>query len=102
MIVHAVVNIWPFQVYGNWFAQTASVLVILSNGSTVNVSVRIVSHPGVKLFAVSMIVPAVVNIWPFQVYGNWFAQTANVLVIVSNGSTVNVSVRIVSHPGVRL
>ena len=39
----------------------ASVLVTVSNGSTVNVNVLIVSQPVVVLFTVSMIVDADVN-----------------------------------------
>ena len=61
LIVPAAVNTWPFHVYGNWFAQMASVLVTVSNGSTVSVKVLIVSQPEVVLFTVSMIVLAEVN-----------------------------------------
>ena len=39
----------------------ASVLVTVSNGSTVNVNVLIVSQPVVVLFTVSMIVDAEAN-----------------------------------------
>ena len=39
----------------------ASVLVTVSNGSTVNVNVLIVSQPVVVLFTVSMMVDAAVN-----------------------------------------
>ena len=80
----------------------ASVLVTVSNGSTVNVKVLIVSQPVVVLFTVSIMVEALLNTWPFQVYGNWFAQIASVLVTASNGSTVNVKVLIVSQPVVVL
>ena len=100
VIVDAELNTWPFQVYGSWLAQIASVLVTVSNGSTVSVSVLIVSQPPVVLATVSVIVDAELNTCPFQVYGSWFAHTANVLVTVNNGSTVSVRVRIVSQPPV--
>ena len=74
----------------------------MSNGSTVNVNVLIVSQPPVVLTTVSVIVLAALNTCPFQVYGNWLAQIANVLVTVSSGSTVSVSVLIVSQPPVVL
>ena len=80
----------------------ASVLVTVSNGSTVNVSVLIVSQPPVVLATVSVIVEAELNTCPFQVCGSWFAQMASVLVTVKSGSTVNVNVLIVSQPPVVL
>ena len=83
-------------------AQIASVLVTVSSGSTVSVSVLIVSQPPVVLVAVSVIVVAELNTCPFQVYGSWLAQIANVLVTVNNGSTVNVNVLMVSQPPVVL
>src|SRR5688500_8662302 len=92
VIVLAELNTCPFQVYGNWLAQMASVLVTVSNGSTVSVSVLIVSQPPVVLATVSVIVVAELKTCPFQVYGNWFAQMASVRVTVSSGSTVSVSV----------
>src|SRR5687768_4065064 len=102
VIVVAELNTCPFQVYGNWLAQMASVLVTVSNGSTISVSVLMVSQPPVVLATVSVIVVAELNTCPFQVYGNWLAQMASVRVTVSNGSTVNVKVRIVSQPPVVL
>ena len=81
-------------------AQIASVLVTVNNGSTVNVNVLIVSQPPLVLTTVSVIVVAELNTCPFQVYGNWLAQIANVLVTVNNGSTVSVNVLIVSQPPV--
>ena len=83
-------------------AQMASVLVTVNNGSTVNVSVLIVSQPPVVDATVSVIVLAALNTCPFQVYGSSFAQMASVLVTVNNGSTVSVSVLIVSQPPVVL
>ena len=80
----------------------ASVLVTVSNGSTVNVSVRMVSQPVVVLLTVSIIVDAAVNTWPFHVYGSWLAQIASILVTVSSGSTVSVNVLMVSQPVVVL
>src|SRR5688572_5741868 len=80
----------------------ASVLVTVNNGSTVSVSVLIVSQPPVVDATVSVIVVAELNTCPFQVYGNWFAQIASVLVTVNKGSTVSVSVLIVSQPPVVL
>ena len=80
----------------------ASVLVTGNSGSTVNVSVLIVSQPPVVLATVSVIVVAELNTCPFQVYGSWLAQMASVLVTVNSGSTVNVSVLIVSQPPVVL
>ena len=80
----------------------ASVLVTVSNGSTVSVSVLMVSQPVVVLFTVSIIVDALVNTWPFHVYGSWFAQMARVRVTVNSGSTVSVNVLIVSQPVVVL
>ena len=88
--------------YGSWFAHIASVLVTVSNGSTVSVSVLMVSQPVVVLLTVSMIVDAALNTCPFQVYGSWLAHMASVLVTVSSGSTVNVNVLIVSQPVVVL
>src|SRR5687768_11554867 len=102
VIVVAELNTCPFQVYGNWLAQIASVLVTVNSGSTVSVSVLIVSQPPVVLATVSVIVVAELNTCPFQVYGNWLAQMASVLVTVNNGSTVNVNVLIVSQPPVVL
>src|SRR5688572_33049564 len=92
IIVEAPLNTCPFQVYGNWLAHIASVLVTVSSGSTVNVNVLIVSQPPVVLATVSVIVVAELNTCPFQVYGSWLAQMANVLVTVNNGSTVKVNV----------
>ena len=83
-------------------AQIANVLVTINNGSTVSVSVLIVSQPPVVLATVSVIVVAELNTCPFQVYGSWLAQIANVLVTVNSGSTVSVSVRMVSQPPVVL
>src|SRR5688500_8503114 len=77
VIVLAVLNTCPFQVYGNWLAQIARVLVTVNSGSTVSVSVLIVSQPPVVLATVSVIVVAELNTCPFQVYGNWFAQIAS-------------------------
>ena len=80
----------------------ASVLVTVNNGSTVSVNVLMVSQPPVVLATVSVIVLAALNTCPFQVYGNWFAQMASVLVTVNSGSTVSVSVLMVSQPPVVL
>src|SRR5215216_3175002 len=102
MIVDAAVNTCPFQVYGSWFAQTARSLVTVSSGVTLRFNVLIVSQPPVVVCTVSMMVDAAVNTCPFQVYGNSLAQTASVLVTVSKGVTVKLSVRIVSQPPVVL
>ena len=102
VIVLAALNTCPFQVYGNWLAQIESILVTVNNGSTVNVNVRIVSQPRVVDATVSVIVVALANTCPFHVYGSWFAHTARVLVTVNSGSTVRVSVLIVSQPPVVL
>ena len=66
------------------------------------VSVLMVSQPVVVLGTVSIIVDADVNTCPFHVYGSWFAQIARVRVTVNSGSTVNVSVLMVSQPVVVL
>ena len=60
-IVVAELNTCPFQVYGSWLAQIATVRVTVRSGFTVNVSVRIVSQPPVVLATVSVIVVAELN-----------------------------------------
>ena len=73
--VPAAVIVLPFHRYGNLLAQTDVEVVLVNNGVTVRVSVAIVSQPPVVLDSVSIYVPAVVNVLPFHMYGNLFAQT---------------------------
>jgi hypothetical protein len=60
----------------------------VSSGSTARINVLIVSQPPVVDATVSITCPAAVNTWPFQVYGNWFAQTLRFCVEVIKGLMV--------------
>ena len=59
--------------------------------------VLIVSHP-VALDAVSIIVPAAVNVWPRKLNGSSLAQIVALTVFVLSGLTATLIVLIVSHP----
>ena len=100
--VPAAVNTCPNQVYGSLSAQIVRSLTTVRLGLTDSVNVLIVSQPPVVLATVSFKVPAAVNTWPNQVYGNWLVQIASVLVTVNNCVTVRLRVRIVSQPPVVL
>ena len=59
--------------------------------------VLIVSHPA-ALDTVSVTDPGAGNTWPKSVAGNWLAQTAVSICLVSNGNEVTLIVLIVSQP----
>src|SRR5690606_34064123 len=81
-------------------AHTSMLTVVVNNGSSVTLIVRIVSQPFVVDATVSVIVPGDANTCPSNVYGNSEAHTSIFTVVVSNGNSVTLIVLIVSQPPV--
>src|SRR5213592_3544835 len=98
VIVLAVLKTCPSNVYGKPLAQTSTVTVDVSSGSWLTVMVLMVSQPPMVEVTVSVMVPAVLNTCPSNVYGKPLAQTSTVTVDVSSGSWLTVMVLMVSQP----
>src|SRR5436189_2092979 len=90
VMVTAVLNTCPSNVYGKPLAQTSTVTVDVSSGSWLTVMVLMVSQPPMVEVTVSVMVPAVVNTCPSNVYGKALAQTSTVTVDVSSGGRKSV------------
>jgi len=97
LYVPAVLNCVPFQVYGNWLVQTVALVVSLSTLFIVRIKLIIESHP-LLLVRVSLYVPAVLILVPFQVYGNWLVQMVALVVSLSTLFTVRMRLMIESQP----
>ena len=65
----AAFTVRPFQVYGNWLAHTAWLILVTLSGFTVTVRLTIESQPK-AVFRVTEKVPAPLILRPFQVYGS--------------------------------
>src|SRR5437870_5587404 len=76
VLVPAVMNTCPSNVYGKPLAQTSTVTVDVSSGSWLTVMVLMVSQPPMVEVTVSVMVPAVLNTCPSKVYGKPLAQTS--------------------------
>ena len=100
IMVDGVANTCPSNVYGNSEAHTSILTVVVNNGSSVTLIVRIVSQPPVVDATVSIMVDGVANTCPSKVYGNSEAHISMFTVVVSNGNSVTLIVRIVSQPPV--
>ena len=93
-----VVNVNPFQVYGNSVSQIVISVVLVKVGSTVKFNVASESHPVTALVSVAVWLSVVVNVSPFQVYGNSVSHIVISVVLVSVGSTFRFNVASESHP----
>ena len=83
--------------YGNWLEQIAVLVVLVTTGLMVRLSVAIESQPWL-LTNVTEYVPPAAYVWAFQVYGNWFEQMAVLVVLVTTGLMVRFKVAIESQP----
>ena len=72
-------------------------VVSLSTLFTVNIKLLIESQPP-ALVSVSLYVPAVLMVIPFQLYGSWLVQMVVLVVSLSTLFTVNIKLLIVSQP----
>jgi hypothetical protein len=68
---------------------------------TVNIKLIIESHP-LLLVRVSLNVPAVLTVLPFQLYGNWLVQMVVLVVSLSTLFTVRIKLVIESQPPILL
>ncbi len=93
----AAVNILPFQVYGNDDGQMLVFVVLVTTELTVKFNVATESQP-TEFANVSVKVPAVVNVLPFQVYGNDDGQILVFVVLVLTALVVKISVATESQP----
>ena len=91
-------NVSPFHVYGNSVSHMVISVVLVSVGFTVRFNVARLSHPVTALVSVTVWLSVVVNVRPFQVYGNSVSQMVMSVVLVSVGSTVRFKVTSESHP----
>jgi uncharacterized membrane protein YqjE len=87
----------PFQRYGSAFAHIVVLVVLVTAALTAKFSVAMESQP-VALTSVSLYVPAVVMLMPFQRYGNAFAHIVVLVVLVTAALTVKLRVATESHP----
>ena len=84
--------------YGNSVSQIVMSVVLVKVGFTVKFNVASESHPVTALVIEAVWLSVVVNVRPFQVYGNSVSQIVISVVLVSVGSTVKFNVASESHP----
>jgi len=95
--VPASVQLFPFQLYGNSLAQTEILVVENVGNFSVKFKVARLSHPA-ALVKLAVKTPASVQLFPFQLYGNSFAQT-EILVVENVGNfTLKFKVATLSQP----
>jgi hypothetical protein len=82
LYVPAAVMLIPFHRYGRAFAHIVVLVVLVTTGFTTRISVAMESQP-VALTNVSLYVPAVVMLMPFQRYGKAFAHIVVLVVLVT-------------------
>src|SRR5688572_8567842 len=97
LYVPAALIVLPFQLYGSWLVQMVVLVVSLSMLFTVNIKLTIESQP-LLLVSVSLYVPAVLMVLPFQLYGNWLVQMVVLVVSLNTLFTVNIKLIIESQP----
>src|SRR5205085_72832 len=98
VMVPAVVNTCPSNVYGKPLAQTSTVTVDVSSGSWLTVMVLMVSQPAPGMVSVIVARSEERRAGKAYVYGKPQAHTSTVTVDVSSGSWLTVMVLMVSHP----
>ena len=84
--------------YGSSVSQIVISVVLVSVGSTVKFNVASESHPVTALVSVAVWLSVVVNVNPFQVYGNSVSHIVMSVVLVKVGFTVRFNVASESHP----
>src|ERR1044072_3898502 len=87
----------PFQRYGNWLVRIVALIVSLRTLFTVSMRLIIESQP-LLLMRVSLYVPAVFILMPFQRYGNWLVQMVALVVSRNTVFTVRIKLIIESQP----
>jgi hypothetical protein len=95
--VPAVLIVLPFQLNGSWLVQMVVLVVSLSTLLTVRMRVTMESQPRVVV-SVSLNVPAVLIVFPFQLYGSWLVQMVVLVVSLSTLFTVNIRIAMESQP----
>ena len=95
--VPADVKIKPFQIYGNPDGHIAILFVDALIIFTVRTNIAVLSQPS-KLFRITVSLPPVVNVIPFQWYGNSLLQIVTLVVVVRFGNTVRCKWVILSKP----
>src|ERR1044072_67459 len=97
LYVPAVLMLVPFQVYGNWLVQMVALVVSRNTVFTVRMRLMIESQPAL-LTRVSLYVPAVLMLVPFQRYGSWLVQMVALVVSRNTVFTVRMRLMIESQP----
>src|ERR1044072_8031664 len=97
LYVPAELMLVPFQRYGSWLVQMVALVVSLRTLFTVSMRLIIESQP-LLLTRVSLYVPAVLMLVPFQRYGNWLIQIVAFVVSLSTLFTVRMRLMIESQP----
>src|SRR6185436_3247119 len=76
--VPAALSVFWYHANGNWLAQMVAVVSPVTLGLTISVRVTTLSQPA-ALVNVCVAVPVVVNVFWYQVNGNWLAQMVAVV-----------------------
>src|ERR1044072_8241677 len=97
LYVPAVLNCVPFQGYGSWLVQMVTLVVSRNTVFTVRMRFVIESQP-LLLMRVSLYVPAVLMLVPFQRYGSWLVQMIALVVSRNTVFTVRMRLMIESQP----
>src|SRR5712675_865536 len=84
--VPATLIVCPFQVYGSWLSQIVVFVVLVTTGFTVKFNVAMESQLA-TLIKLAVYVPAILIVWPFQVYGSWLSQIVIFVVLITTGFT---------------